>query len=138
MIKNCVNSTTVFLCGLIAGCGEKLPSPPPPNLPAIKVVYQSGPVANVHVQLHASDNGPVLARAITSTDGKARFVDLPNPEPSEYFVSLESVSDGSWILDPKLTQRFTKTLRLDPLTQNANQSIELPPRSIQSLHRTTR
>ncbi len=137
-MKTIVATMAALFCGTIAGCSDALPPAPPEDAPSIKVVYQSDPVANVHVQLHGTENGPIVARAITSADGKARFVDLPDPQPAEYFVSLESVSDGGWILDPKLMQRFTKTQRLKPLTQKSTQSIELPPRSIQPLQHKTK
>ncbi len=96
-MKTFVATMAALICGTIAGCSDALSPPPPEDAPAITVVYQSDPVANVHLQLHESENGPIVARAITSADGKARFVNLPNPQPTEYFVSLESVSEGGWI-----------------------------------------
>lgn len=135
MKSNFVVTYAALLCGTIAGCGDGVPPPPPDDAPAILVVYRSGPVVDVQVQLHESPSGPIIAQAITSADGKARFAQLPDPQPREYCVTLESVGDGSWILDPRIMQRFTQTLRIKPLTQNSSQSIELPARSIQSLHR---
>lgn len=127
-----------FLCiGVVAGCGDDAALPTPTG-PAVLVQYQSEPLADVHVRLLASTGGPVLSQAITQSDGQARFIDLPSPEPEVYFVSIESVGDGGWMLNRKVTDRTTASLRLKPLAENPLQSIDLPLGSVQPLHPTKR
>lgn len=124
------------LC-VVVGCGDDAASPISTG-PVVLVQYQSEPLADVHVRLLSSASGPVLTQAITQRNGQAIFVDLPSPEPEAYFVSLESVGDGGWILNPKITDRAIAPLRLKPLTDNPLQSIQLPPGSVQPLHPSKR
>lgn len=133
MIKHVtVISSLCVLVGCMIGCGDEVASPMPSG-PAVLIRYQSEPLADVHVRLLASDGGPVLCHAITQSDGQATFVDLPSPEPEVYFVVLESVGDGGWMLNRQVLDRATKSLRLKPLAENPSQSIDLPRGSVQSL-----
>lgn len=134
MKSHLLNCVAAIACSSLTGCESDLPLPPPDDAPTITVMFESDPVADIEVKLHESGNGPAIVRSVTSTDGKARFVDVPDPEPAEYFVSLESASDGGWILDQDVTQRLTRKLRLKPLNQESSQTIELPSRSIKPLY----
>lgn len=120
----------------LVGCGEADFAPPPDDSPAVKVMFQSSPLADVHVRLHASPDGPAIVQAITGADGRALFGDVPSPEPDQYHVSLESISDGGWMLDPKVIAPTLDSLRLGPLSQNQTQAIDLPPRAVRSLSKT--
>lgn len=133
-----IKHVLLALClGVVVGCGDDAAAPMPGG-PAVLVRYQSEPLADVHVRLLASAGGPVLSQAITQSDGQANFVDLPSPEPEVYFVSLESLGDGGWMLNRKVIDRTTASLRLKPLAENPSQSIDLPPGSVQPLHPSKR
>ena len=106
--------------------------------PIVMVDYDGHPLADVHVRLHDSSGGSIVAQAITRDDGQAVFSDLPSPEPAKYFVSLESVGDGGWILDTHLIERHHDALELSPFMDLRIQRIVLPPRSVQSLTPNTK
>lgn len=99
----------------------------------VQVVYDGEPVVDVQVRLHAIEGGPVVAQAVTDGQGMAPFMECPSPEPDAYFVSLESVSDGSWMLDPDVVQRAAAAWKLQPFATQPEQTLKLPPRSIQVL-----
>ncbi|MCM2373219.1 hypothetical protein [Aporhodopirellula aestuarii] len=100
---------------------------------SVKVVYQSNPLANVLIVLKQPADGKPLAHAISARSGRASFQSLPNPEPEQYVVSMESNSDGGWILDSNIMAKFCDSLRLKPFSQVPNQLIELPNRAVRSL-----
>lgn len=99
----------------------------------VAIVYQGNPLADVQIRLHESSGGPTLAQAITRADGKAVFGELPSPEPAKYFVSLESVGDGGWILDTRILDRQKPPLQLQPFATEPHQRMELPDRSVKPL-----
>ncbi len=125
-------------CICFCGCDSSPQSDTGSGGPSITVVYEDQPLADVQVRLHEAAQGPVLAQAITSDEGRAVFRDLQSPEPSEYFVSMDSLSDGGWILNPKVVKPALDAIRVQPFATNTNQQIELPSRSIQSLQPNTK
>ncbi|TWT73313.1 hypothetical protein [Allorhodopirellula solitaria] len=128
-------SLPALLVFVAAGCEGDLPVSDP-NGPSVLVTYQSQPLADVQVCLHESASGPVLAQAVSAADGQATFREIPAPEPSEYSVSLQSLSDGGWILDPKYTNPAKSLVRLAPLGDGDPQTIELPRGAVRPLTRT--
>lgn len=121
------------LCAIaMIGChgdGES----PAKHGPAVMVSYQSGPLADVQVRLHEFETGPVLAQATSASDGRAAFSTVPDPEPGEYCVSLQSMGDGDWILDAKYGEASKSNVRLAPLADHDQQTIELPPGAVRPL-----
>ena len=115
------------------GCGDDGTAVSLADLPRVTVIYESHPLADVHVRLRASTTGPELAHAITSTDGHAHFPSLPSPEPDQYFISLESSGDGGWILDPKFTDAGKNGLTLRQFSDVSQKQIELPRNAVRSL-----
>ncbi|WP_372716673.1 hypothetical protein [Novipirellula sp.] len=117
----------------LSGCGSLQPGPTETDGVCVAVTYGSDRLADVHVRLHGSATGPVLAQAISSTDGIARFDPMPSPQPDEYFVSLCSLSDGGWILDAKYLKPDVSGLKLKPLAEGDVHSIRLPRGAVRSL-----
>jgi len=124
----------------MVGCDSDDTSLAISNAPAIQVLYQDAPLAGVEVSLYGpTRNGDrpksaqPLAVAITREDGKAYFTDVPSPEPSQYRLALKSVSDGGWILAPKVMKSFCQSQRLDPLSSSPVQELTLPDRAVRSL-----
>ncbi|KAA1258452.1 hypothetical protein LF1_09720 [Rubripirellula obstinata] len=122
----------ILLPCLIAGC-EPIPEESDVESERVVIRYQGRPLADVRVGLHGDRNGPVLSQAITDDNGQAVFRDLPSPEPSPYFVTLESVSDGGWILDSRVIKRSRTKLELPPFSSQLVQEIELPSGSVKPL-----
>jgi len=122
-------SSTVTL----TGCGGRDSNPAVTDGLGVAVSYRSDPLADVHVRLHGSATGPVLAQAISSTDGIAHFAETPHPQPDEYFVSLCSLGDGGWILDAKYLKPTDSGLKLKPLAEGDVQSIRLPRGAVRPL-----
>lgn len=122
----------------VIGCGSGNPSSSDDDGPAVAVMYQSDPLADVHVRLHAEPTGAVIAQAISSADGIARFAETPSPEPSAYFVSLASLGDGGWILDTKYLKPADSGMKLKPLADNDRQRIELPRGAVRPLEPNNR
>ncbi|EMI15339.1 signal peptide protein [Rhodopirellula maiorica SM1] len=116
-----------------SGCGGLDSGPTDSDSAGVAVTYRSDPLADVHVRLHGSATGPVLAAAISSTDGIARFEHMPSPQPDEYFVSLCSLSDGGWILDAKYLKPSDSGLKLKSLATGEVQPIELPRSAVRPL-----
>ncbi len=125
---------TSFIASLLAvfGCGSSATTNPEPSGPSVSVSYQSGPLADVEVSLHATSTGPSIAKAVSASDGRANFPDVPSPEPAEYFVSLQSLGDGGWILDQKFAGA-DNGLRIKPLADNQQQKIKLPRGAVRPL-----
>lgn len=129
---------TLHLClsvlGVIAmtGCNGDGESSEPHG-PAVLVSYQSGPLADVQVRLHESESGRVVAQAVSASDGRAAFLTVPDPEPSEYCVSLQSMGDGGWILDAKYAEPSQSHVRLAPFADQDQQTIELPGGAVRPL-----
>ncbi|MFG0288695.1 MAG: hypothetical protein ACF8CQ_10985 [Rhodopirellula sp. JB044] len=103
---------------------------------SVQVVYEGEPLANVQITLTQTADGPALTRAISDRRGVARFSEVPDPEPTEYVVAMESLGDGGWMLDRKVVSKFSDSLRLKPFSQSPNQIIELPKRAVQLLSPT--
>ena len=118
---------------VLAGCDGPIDGADPTGGSTVRVLYDDAPLADVVVRLHAAAGGPVLDQAISAADGLAVFTHLPSPEPAGYEVSIMSAGDGGWIMDPKVTERFTATLRLEPFAQNKAQSIRLPRGAVRVL-----
>lgn len=123
-----------WLCVLgfvvIGGCEAESPHD---ESAIVTVLYDGKPLADVSVRLHDRIDGPPLTQAITQDNGEARLPNIPSPEPAEYFVSLESFSDGGWILDPRATQRSGNALKLKSFAERLHQEIELPANSVKPL-----
>lgn len=119
----------VVLC-MSAGCERESQDEPSVS---VTILYEGMPLANVNVRLHDGLDGPMLAQSITRDDGRALIANVPSPEPDQYFVSLESISDGGWILDSRAIQRSGSVFKLMPFREKPQQEIELPPRSIKPL-----
>jgi hypothetical protein len=79
----------------------------------------------------------MVAKAVSGIDGQVDFVDLPSPEPDEYFVSLQSLGDGGWILDPQFASATESGLRLQAIDTNNRQTIDLPSGVVRSLDPTS-
>ncbi|EKK00091.1 hypothetical protein RBSH_04613 [Rhodopirellula baltica SH28] len=99
----------------------------------MKILYDGKPLANVQVLLKQTADGTPLARAITNERGLAFVAELPSPEPEDYVVAMESISDGGWMLNPSVMKKFSDSLRLKPFSESPQQTIELPRRAVQSL-----
>lgn len=125
-------SVAAWVC--LAGIGCDSPAVPViSDAPKITVSYAGNPLADVHVRLHDSPGGPVIAQAVSDDAGHATFDELPVPEPAHYFVSMESVGDGGWILDAKMLQRENAARQWPPFATTPIQRIELPPGSVKTL-----
>ncbi|MGB7328846.1 MAG: hypothetical protein WBD31_28465 [Rubripirellula sp.] len=122
----------VALAFLNVGCGDAGPDNDPSSGQGVAVIYESDLLADVQVRLHASPTGPIIAQAISASDGVARFTETPSPEPDQYFVSLASVSDGGWMLDAKFLGA-DNGIQLNPLATHAGQRIELPRGAVRLL-----
>lgn len=125
-----------FLC--VAGCGGVGMSGNSASGPSVQVVYQGKPLQDIQICLHASRGGPVLTRAVSRLDGKAYFSDLPLPEPDAYFVTIESVADGGWILDPKACKELTESISLQPLEGTSKQELLIPNGAVKVLSSSRR
>ncbi len=137
-MKIAFNTSVIVFTLAMIGCGSGDEARTEPGGPSVAVSYQAGPLADVEVCLHATSTGPVLAKAISASDGRARFADLPSPEPTEYFVSLQSLGDGGWILDSKFAAAANSGFRLKPLAGNDPQNIDLPRGAVRPLAPTNR
>ena len=127
---------TAGLSAALVGCGGS--GGDSANGPGIAVIYESDPLADVQVRLHDGPDGPVLTQAVSATDGVARFADVPSPEPDRYHVSLASIGDGGWILDPQYLKPADSGLTLHPLATAAIQQIKLPSGAVRPLLTTNR
>ncbi|TWU20662.1 hypothetical protein Pla52o_45410 [Novipirellula galeiformis] len=123
-----VSSTVTF-----TGCGGWDSNPTVTDGLGVAVSYRSDPLTDVHVRLHGSATGPILAEAVSSTDGIARFAETPLPQPDEYFVSLSSLGDGGWILDAKYLKPTDSGLKLKSLATDDPQQIKLPRGAVRPL-----
>lgn len=118
---------------LASGCADSSSHADFSGQPFVRVVYQGQPLGDVQVRLHETLEGPVLAQSISHQDGNAYFAEVPSPEPPKYFVTVESISDGGWILDAKACQEISKSISLEPLESSPEQRIEIPKGAIQQL-----
>lgn len=116
----------LFACALVSGCSETNSRVDISGLPFIQVMYQGEPIGDVQVRLHQIQGGPVIAQSVSRLDGYAYFSQVPSPEPSRYFVSLDSISDGSWMLDSEACQKLSQQIALNPLESSPGQRIEIP------------
>lgn len=96
------------------------------------MVYSDDPVADVEIRLLSAPDGQVLARASTQADGRAH-ISPPSPEPDEYFVAMESLGDGGWVLRPSVVTPLMKQIRLRPFADQPVQQIVLPNGAIKAL-----
>jgi len=133
-VKLIVSVSLLASAIVIAGCGGTDSGAIPSTGPSVAVIYESNPLADVQVRLHAGPTGPVITQSISAADGTARFSGVPSPEPDEYFVSLESLSDGGWMLDAKYSQAADSGMTLKPLVTNDGQRIEIPSGAVRSLN----
>lgn len=122
----------------ILGCGEQNMQPDVEGAPSVLVQYEGDPLSGVQVSLYEPSGSKTagqtpLAQAITANDGKAYFVNVPSPEPTQYRIELQSLGNAGWMLDPKVIDRFCKTQTLGPLNQNPAQQLSLPARSVRPL-----
>lgn len=131
-MKNSIKAYLALTALVIAGCGSGDRSRSGSSGPSVAVSYQSDPLPDVEVSLHATPTGPALAKAISASDGRAHFANVPSPEPTEYFVSLQSLGDGGWILDSKFAAT-NSGVRLKPLANHDQQTIELPRGAVRPL-----
>ena len=128
----------VVACSLTQGCSESDASGDVSGAPFVHVEYEGQPLANVQVFLRGSRSGPVLAQSISRQDGNAYFTQLPSPEPSKYFVTVESLGDGGWILDADACQQLTESTFLQSLTSSPVQRIELPDGAVHPIYSSSR
>lgn len=131
-MKMSFHSCLIVLTLAITGCGNRDTRQTQTSGPSVAVSYESQPLADVEVSLHATSTGLAIAKAISTSDGRAYFTEVPSPEPAEYFVSLQSLSDGGWILNSKYSATNCG-LRLKPLAINEQQKIELPRGAVRPL-----
>ena len=138
MIKTIPLSILVSLLAIV-GCSDSS-SESANQSPTILLRYKGDPLANVRVQLHDSESGPVVAAAISDQAGQARFKQLSPPGGPQHFVSVESISDGGWILDPKLGKPATSGLSIPSFDSTSQQphELDLPPSAVRLLTRKKR
>ena len=124
-----------MLCAavVLVGCDDSSTTSPSESDTYVKVVYDGKPLANVQVLLKQTADGAPLARAITNERGFAYVSELPSPEPQDYIVAMESISDGGWMLNPSVMKKLGDSLHLKPFSESPHQTIELPRRAVQSL-----
>ncbi len=113
-------------CVVAIGCGQSGSQMHVDGAPTVRVMYQGKPLGDIQVRLHANHGGPVLAQAISQQNGNAYFPDVPSPEPDKYFVTLESLGDGGWMLDAAACESLTETSQLNALQSSPSQRIEIP------------
>lgn len=128
-------STWTAMCAavVLAGCDASSTTSTSESDTYVKIIYDGKPLANVQVLLKQTADGTPLARAITNERGLAFVAELPSPEPEDYVVAMESISDGGWMLNPSVMKKFSDSLRLKPFSESPQQTIELPRRAVQSL-----
>ncbi|WP_417748103.1 hypothetical protein [Rosistilla oblonga] len=138
MIRTIPLSILVSLLAIV-GCSDSS-SESSNQSPTILLRYQGDPLASVRIQLHESESGPVVAAAISDRTGQARFKLLPPPGGAQYFVSVESISDGGWILDPTLGNSATSGLSIPSFDSTSQQphELDLPPSAVRLLTRKKR
>ncbi|QDV66438.1 hypothetical protein Poly24_01240 [Rosistilla carotiformis] len=138
MIKTISLSILVSLLAIV-GCSDSS-SESSNQSPTILLRYKGDPLANVRVQLHDSESGPVVAAAISDPTGQARFKQVSPSGGPQYFVSVESISDGGWILDPKLGDPATSGLSIPTFDSTSQQphELDLPPSAVRLLTRKKR
>ncbi|MEO1616903.1 MAG: hypothetical protein AAFV88_13690 [Planctomycetota bacterium] len=130
----CVFVASIALCG----CSDSTPGSNHPDGPLVRVMYQGKPLGDVQVMLHASKGSPVIAQSISRQDGNAYFTEVPSPEPPEYYVTVESVGDGGWMLDPKACQQLSKSISLQSLESSPQQQLEIPNGAVRPLMNSKR
>lgn len=117
---------------LVSGCGG--PSTlQPTSGPGVRFTCEGSPVANLLVRLHASPEGPCVGQGITSDDGVARFSELPQPLPQRWYVALESIGDGGWMLDTRYATPGASGLTVERLEAEQPVTLELPAKAMRSL-----
>ena len=121
-----ISSACVLLGSLLAsGCSDSSSPADISGQPFVRVLYQGQPLGDVQVKLHETLEGPALTHSISRQDGNAYFTQVPSPEPSRYFVTVESISDGGWILDSEACQKLSESISLEPLESSRDQRIEI-------------
>ncbi|MGI9469594.1 MAG: hypothetical protein ACR2OA_20900 [Rubripirellula sp.] len=131
-LSNFPNSTVlrnfVFLgaCVLVCGCSETNSLVDTSKSPFVQVMYQGEPLGDVQVRLHETQGGPVIAQSVSRQDGNAYFSQVPSPEPAKYYVTVESLSDGSWGLNPQACQKLSESISLKALESSPAQRIDIP------------
>ena len=75
----------------------------------------------------------MLAQSVSRQNGNAYFVDVPSPEPQKYFVTVESLSDGGWMLDASACQKLSQSISLKALESSPGQRIEIPDGAVHPL-----
>jgi len=96
------------------------------DAPFVQVMYEGQPLGDVQVRLHQVRGGPVIAQAVSGQDGNAYFWQIPSPEPSNYYVTVESLSDGSWSLTPEACQKISENISLKALESSPSQQLGIP------------
>jgi hypothetical protein len=128
------NLRLVLAVLLMTGCGGPTTLQPAAG-PGVRFTCEGSPVANLLVRLHASPEGPCLGQGITADDGVVRFSELPQPLPERWYVALESVGDGGWMLDARYATPSANGLTLERLEEEQPATLELPAKAIRSLSR---
>jgi len=131
-LKNGSPWLLVFLWA--TGCGGQTTLQPASG-PGIRFLCEGAPVASLHVRLHASPDETFLVQGITTDDGIVRFNKLPQPPPELWYVALESVGDGGWMLDARYATPGTSDLTVTALDEAQPPTIELPKEAMRSLSR---
>lgn len=129
-----VQLTLLLLGSVIAiGCGKSHSQADLSGAPYVSITHQGKPLPDVQVRLHEHAGGPVIVQSISRRDGNAYFTDVPAPEPAKYFVTVESISDGGWMLDSKACEELSKSVSLEPLESASSQQIEIPKHAVKIL-----
>lgn len=118
----------------LAGCGTSTTLQPTTG-PGVRFLCEGIPVANLHVRLHASPDEPFLLQGVTADDGIVRFGQLPEPVPDRWYVAVESLGDGGWMLDPRYATPGGNGLTVDRLDEQQPATLELPKRAMRVLSR---
>lgn len=121
----------IALCS--SGCSESNSRADLIGKPFVNVTYQGKPLSDVQINLHDGQGGAVLAQSISGQDGNAYFTEVPSPEPPRYSVTVESIGDGGWMLNPEACQELSKITFLAPLESTQEQRIEIPAGAVQTL-----
>lgn len=118
----------------LSGCGTPTTLQPTTG-PGVRFLCEGSPVANLHVRLHASPDEPFLLQGVTADDGIVRFGELPEPVPDRWYVAVESLGDGGWMLDPRYATPDANGLTVDRLDEQQPATLELPKRAMRVLSR---
>jgi hypothetical protein len=101
--------------------------------PRVELRYESQPLAGALVRLHLDPKSAPELSGVTDDSGVAVLAGTAGPSDGSYAVSLEAVSGGGWVFDPRMTDAAKSNLKVT-LQAGAAARIELPSGSIRPLN----